>query len=61
MNFQNTKAIARKLGMTTSEVTSAARDLGIEMNYRADNRYWEIADRRVAREFFQNLAELQAN
>lgn len=60
MNVQNTKAIARKTGLTVAQVNESARDLGIEMNYRADNRYWEITNRREAVRFMDHLLELNA-
>lgn len=56
MNVQNTKAIARKVGMTAAAVNEVARDLNIKMNYREDNRYWEIADRTEAVQFMIYLA-----
>ena len=58
MNVQNTKAIAHKVGMTTAQVNEIARDLNIDMNYRADNRYWEITNRREAHQFMAFLAEV---
>lgn len=48
MNVQSTKAIARKTGMSVAQVNEMARDLNIKMNYREDNRYWEIQDRMEA-------------
>lgn len=56
MNVQNTKAIAHKVGMTTAAVNEIARDLNIKMNYRADNRYWEISNRAEAAQFMNYLA-----
>lgn len=56
MNVQNTKAIARKVGMTTAQVNEIARDLNIKMSYRDDNRYWEIANRTEAVQFMVYLA-----
>lgn len=56
MNVQNTKAIARKVGLTTAAVNEVARDLNIKMNYREDNRYWEIANRAEAVQFMAYLA-----
>lgn len=55
MNVQSTKAIARKTGMATAKVNEIARDLGIVMNYRADNHYWEIASRHEAHAFIEHL------
>ena len=60
MNVQNTKAIARKTGLTVAQVNETARDLGIKMNYREDNRYWEITNRREAAQFLDHLHELNA-
>lgn len=57
MNVQNTKAIARKAGISTAAVNEAARDLKIKMNYREDNRYWEIANRREAQALLMMLVE----
>lgn len=56
LNVQNTKAIARKVDMTTAAVNEVARDLNIKMNYREDNRYWEIADRTEAVQLMIYLA-----
>lgn len=60
MNVQNTKAIARKTGLTVAQVNETARDLGIKMNYRADNRYWEISNRQEATVFMAHLIETAA-
>lgn len=57
MNVQSTKAIARKVGLTVAQVNETARDLGIDMNYRKDNRYWEITNRHEAKMFLQHLVE----
>ena len=57
MNVQSTKAIAHKTGMTTAQVNEIARDLNIKMNYREDNRYWEIANRAEAQALFMLLAD----
>lgn len=56
MNVQNTKAIARKAGITTAQVNEIVRDLGIKMNYREDNHYWEISDRNEARALLEYLS-----
>lgn len=53
----NTKAIARKAGTTTARVNETARDLGIKMTYRADNRYWQVADAREAARLVEHLTE----
>lgn len=57
MNVQSTKAIARKVGISTAAVNEIARDLGIKMNYRADNRYWEISNRADAHMLVNYLSE----
>ena len=59
MNVQNTKAIARKTGFTVAQVNEMARDLGIELRYRFDNRYWEISNYREAKLFLTHLTELK--
>lgn len=53
----NTKTIARKTGLTTAQVNETARDLGIEMTYRADLRHWEIVNRAQAAAFLEQLLE----
>ena len=60
MNVQNTKAIARKAGVTTAQVNEIARDLGIKMVYRADLRHWDIVDRKEAAMFMDHLLEFNA-
>ena len=55
MNVQSTKAIARKAGVSVAFVNELARDLKIKMNYRADNRYWEIADRNEAKQLLGHI------
>lgn len=61
MNVQSTKAIARKFGVEAKVINEMARDLGIEMKYRADNRYWEIQNIGEAKTFIEHVAyELEA-
>ena len=55
--YQNTKTIARKTGLSTAAVNEIARDLGIEMHYRADLRHWVIESPRQARAFYEMLLE----
>ena len=55
MIITNTKAIARKVNMTTAQVNEAARDLGIEMVYRYDLRHYEIVNRAEAAMFLDHL------
>lgn len=57
----NTKAIARKVGLATAQVNEIARDLGIKMSYRADNRYWQINDRHQAAQLIEMLTEQTSN
>lgn len=58
-NAQNTKAIARELGLATREVTTAARDLNIDMTFHK-NGYWKITDRNTAKQFVAHLDELNS-
>lgn len=58
MIITNTKAIARKVGLTTAQVNETARDLRIGMHYRADLRHWEINNRNEAAMFMDHLLEL---
>lgn len=57
MNVQNTKTIARKTGLTVREVNTTARDLNIEMTFH-ENGYWQITDRKTAKNFVDHLLEL---
>lgn len=55
MIITDTKAIARKVNMTTAQVNKIARDLGIEMVYRFDLRHYEIVNRAEAAMFLDHL------
>ena len=57
MSITNTKAIARKAGVSVAKVNEIARDLGIAMQYRADLRHWDILNRAEAAAFLEHLLE----
>lgn len=53
----NTKAIAKRAGVTTANVNAIARDLGIELHYRQDLRHWVVTDRKVAAQLLEFLVD----
>lgn len=53
----NTKAIARQAGITTAEVNSIARDLGLDMEYRSDLRHWDLTNRAQAAQLADMLQD----
>jgi hypothetical protein len=53
----NTKTIARLVGTTAAHVNETARDLHIQLTYRADLRRWETVNRSEGKQLLEFLQE----